>query len=135
MPPLPDSTIATAFSPWSSASEQKNVLSAHGLRPLRYQARFEALERSFHHAQEMTNSFTTRREALWAQQASANREFNITLFQEMREVGPVQTQVMAALRSELGLETDIQEYLQRMEENWARMDIQLRAVLDQLAES
>jgi hypothetical protein len=98
-------------------------------------ARFEALERSFHHAQEMTNSFATKRESLWAQQVSANREFNITLFQEMREVGPVQTQVMAALRSELGLETNVQEYQQRMEENWARMDMQLRAVLDQLAES
>jgi hypothetical protein len=99
------------------------------------QARFEGLERSFHHAQEMTTSFAAKRDSLWTQQLSANREFNITLFQEMRHVGPVQAQVMAALRSDLGLETDIREYQQRMEENWARMDTQLKAVLSQLGES
>lgn len=98
------------------------------------QTRFEALERSFQHSREMAESFSAQRDELWAQHEPANRAFNIAMFGEMRQIGPVQARTMAALRSELGLETDIAGYMQRAEETWAKMDEALQVAMDKMAQ-
>ena len=97
-------------------------------------ARFEALDRSFQHAQEMAESFSAQRDDLWVQHGPANREFNVALLGEMRAIGPIQARTMAALRSELGLETDMVGYMQRMEENMARIDEQLQVAMGKMSE-
>lgn len=96
--------------------------------------RFTALQRSFENASRMADSFSEKRDTLWAQHAIANRNFNVAVFREMRAIGPVQAQAMAALRSELGLETDMNNYMKRMEEQWEKMDHEIKAVMDKLAE-
>lgn len=97
------------------------------------QVRFEALDRSFQHAKEMAESFSAQRDELWVQHGPANREFNVALLGEMRVIGPIQARAIAALRSELGLETDMVGYMERMEANIARIDEQLQFAMDKMS--
>jgi hypothetical protein len=99
------------------------------------QERYDALQRSFKQSSEMAAKIAEERDGLWAQHTAANRDFNIAMFREMREIGSVQAQAMAALRSELGLETDMNGYMKRMEESWEMMDSEMKAVMDKLTES
>lgn len=96
--------------------------------------RYDALQRSFDHAQSLANDYAEQRQDLYAKHNSAQRDFTIYLMQEMRTVGPLQVQVTAAIRRELNLDTDIKEYEARLQENWERMDAKIAQVLAQLDE-
>lgn len=97
-------------------------------------ARFEALQRSIEHSMQMVDDFAAQRDGFWSGHIAANREFNIALLEQMRNVGPLQAQTMAALRSELGLSSEAGEYQARIDENWQRMDALLKETMDKIAD-
>lgn len=97
--------------------------------------KWAALEGTFEFTQEWIDTRSKERDELWAKHFEANKQFHITLFSEMRELFPAQLRAMAALRSELGLETDMEGQLQRIQYDSERMDQQIRAMLEHLSES
>ncbi|MBM7334857.1 MAG: hypothetical protein ABGX87_05305 [Alcanivorax sp.] len=96
---------------------------------------FAALQRSYESAQEAANHFADERSRAYEQQASAMRDYTTTLLNEIRSVGGLQVQVTAAIRSELGLTTDIIEYEALLQKNSSRMDKAIQGLLTKLEES
>lgn len=97
-------------------------------------ARFEALQRSIEHSMRMVDDLATQRDGFWSGHIAATRDFNIALLEQMRTVGPLQAQTMAALRSELGLSSEAEAYEARIDENWRRMDALLKETMDKIAD-
>jgi hypothetical protein len=94
--------------------------------------RFDALQRSYAQSRELADHFADERDKCWESKISALNSFTVKLIQEMRSIGVLQLEVTAAIRGELGLETDMVAYKLRLEDNWKRMDVQLKAFLDKV---
>lgn len=99
-----------------------------------YPERFEALQRSIEHSMNMVDDLSSQRDGFWSGHIAANRDFNVALFEQMRNVGPLQAQTMAALRTELGLPSEAGEYQARIDENWQHMDALLKETMSKIAE-
>ena len=95
--------------------------------------RFEALNRAFTHAAELSATYAAEREGLFEKRAAAHKEFVVLVLQEARSLGTIQLHALASLRAELGLATDMKEYTTRLEANWARIQAQMEATLDKLS--
>ena len=97
-------------------------------------ARFAALQRSIEHAMSMVDDLAAQRDGFWSGHMAAHRNFNVALLEQMRNIGPLQAETMAALRSELGLPSDASEYQARIDENWQRMDSLLKETMSKIAD-
>jgi len=97
-------------------------------------ARFQALQLSIDQHMKMADKVCASRDAYWKEQAAAHRQFQTAMFAEMRDLGPIQSKTMAALRKELGLLSEIGDYEKSSLENWKRIDTQLGALMGKLDE-
>ena len=85
-------------------------------------ARMAALQRSFDHYRESYTDYAEERNAAWDSYNSHNMLFVKATFQEIQRIAPVQIRLASAVRSEIGLDTDAAELLQRLEDNRVRME-------------
>ena len=97
-------------------------------------ARFHALQRSIDSSMQQADSYAKQRDTFWQGHIAASRDFNLAMLEEMRKVGPLQARTMAALRNELGLQSDAGDYERQIDENWQRMDAQLRQAMERIVE-
>jgi len=88
--------------------------------------RFAALQHSFDVTERLSKAMIEQRETAFKQQLEGLRNYNLALMESLRSVGPLQIQVSAAIRGELGLETDIAAYEARLQANWKRMEAAMR---------
>lgn len=93
---------------------------------------FMALQKAFVHHQELASKHAAEREALWTQRHALHQAFVRDLLQDMKRVSEAQYPVMVALRQELGVEGNLDEFRWQMEAQWTRFDAQLDAALDSM---
>lgn len=95
-------------------------------------SRFDALQRTFDHAQKAANDYSEDRSEAYAKHGVAMRDYTIALINEMRSVGTLQVRLAAAIRGELSLTTDLAEYEARLQANFERMDKAMQDLLAKL---
>lgn len=84
-------------------------------------ARFEALGRTFEHAQEQYEEARRERDEAWDSYNRQQPAFMQSVFQELKLIGPAQAKLLDAMRQELGLASDLEFMLQRVQSAQDRM--------------
>jgi len=97
--------------------------------------RMEALNRSFEFYQRQSTQMNAERNELFAQRNELNATYVKNLLLELKPFLPTQMKVMAAIRSELNLDTDLDQASRQMEALLKQMNAQIDALLNQLIES
>jgi hypothetical protein len=95
-------------------------------------ARFAALQASCEGAQQQTKQFSDERSDLFDQHKIAMRDYMIAMLKEVRSIGSLQLKAVAAIRGELGLATDLQEFEVQLRANLERMDRSIQQLLASL---
>jgi len=98
----------------------------------RDQAVFDALSRSFEFQQEQATKFAAERDELWKQRNALHLAFTKELIGEMKVVGEQGVHVLVAIRRELDVGGDVDQFLEQMEKQWQRTSTQLDSLLDSL---
>lgn len=94
--------------------------------------RFAALERSFESAQGAANQLAEEQAKSYERRGAAMRDYTKALFSEIRTIGVLQLRLVAAIRGELNLSTDIGEYEARLQSNLERVDESVRNLIEKL---
>lgn len=94
--------------------------------------RFKALERSRDNAQGIADKFFDDQQAASARRMRAFREYTIYLIRTLDPIAKHQIRLAAAIRGELGLETDIADFERRLEESRGKMEVLLGGLMNQL---
>ncbi len=95
-------------------------------------ARFAALQASCEAAQQQTKKFSKERSGVFDQHKIAMRDYMAAVLQEIRSIGPLQLKAGAAIRGELGLATNLQEFEVRQSATLQRMDTSVQQLLASL---
>src|SRR6185437_10063283 len=96
--------------------------------------RFAALQRSIGQAQQNAKYFAEERSKAFDAHNLALRDYTVGLLEEVRSIGPLQLRLAAAIRGELSLATDLNEYEARLQANLDRMDKAIRDSLRKFEE-
>ena len=83
--------------------------------------RFSSLQRSFNHFQQQYETSLTQRTEAWDAYNSLQKPFMEAIFSELKKIGPAQTKLMAAMREEIGLTSDPEFMLARLEDTQQRI--------------
>lgn len=94
--------------------------------------RMAALQRSFDNYRQSYTRLSDERDLAWESFNSKNRSFMQAVLAEVGRIAPVQTKLLSAIRTEIGLDTDISELNERMEANRLRMEQATADLLSQL---
>ncbi len=97
-------------------------------------ARAHALKNSFEHAQQQYQSAIEERSAAWNSFNALQGPFMQAVFAELKHIGPAQAKLMDAMRQEIGLPSDIDFMLERLESDQARMRESAEVLLTELAQ-
>lgn len=129
-----DITVATDAYERSSA-EAKRVLSA--LTSFNESARteseiFDALQRSFDFNQTQAEKYSVERLSLMDKRSELHLEFSKGLMVTMKRIAEVQAPVMIAIRRELDLDGNIEEFQAQTMENLARMEAALSVAIERM---
>jgi hypothetical protein len=84
-------------------------------------AKMAALQRSFEIYQSNYARYSGKRNTAWEKYNALNKSFLQSIIQELGKISPIQINLMCAMRTEIGLDTDASELLRRMDANQARM--------------
>jgi hypothetical protein len=96
-------------------------------------ARAQALQKSFEHNQQQYQSAMEERSAAWDSFNALQGPFMQAVFAELKHIGPAQAKLMDAMRQEIGLPSDLDFMLERLESSQARMRESAEALLTELA--
>lgn len=95
--------------------------------------RFAALQASFEHAQQQYQAAGEERSSGWEELNSLQKTFMQAVFKELQLIGPAQAKLMAAMREEIGLTSDLDFLLKRIESTQIRMREAADKLLSELA--
>lgn len=95
-------------------------------------ARAQALQQSFEHAQQQYESALEERSAAWDAFNALQEPFMQAVFVELKNIGPAQAKLMDAMRQEIGLPSDLDFMLERLESSQVRMRESANALLTEL---
>lgn len=96
--------------------------------------RLRALQTSFSHFQQQYEESSANSSAAWDSFNSLQRPFMDAVFAELKIIGPAQAKLMAAMREEIGLTSDPEFMLERLEATQERMRNAADNLLTQLAQ-
>lgn len=92
-----------------------------------------ALKRSFDSFRTQYTNYANERSEFWDKYNNSQGEFVGAVKDQIARVAPTQARLMAALKNEIGIETDVSVLLSQIEANQARMGNALKEVLDEFA--
>jgi hypothetical protein len=95
--------------------------------------RLQALQSSFDHFQQQYEDSLAKRSAAWDSFNALQQPFMAAIFAELKIIGPAQANLMAAMREEIGLISDPEFMLERLEATQQRMRDAADNLLAQLA--
>lgn len=84
-------------------------------------AKMRALQSSFEHAMQQFDEAGKKRDTAWEQFNSLQKPFMHAAFEELKLISPAQAKLMAAMREEMGLSSDLDFMLRRVEDAQLRM--------------
>lgn len=93
---------------------------------------FSALQRSFSAYQSRATKYANARQAAWEEFNTLNVKFLRQLLVDMRVIGDQQIPVLVEIRRDLGLTADLEAMRAQMEEQWARMSLQIDKMISAL---
>lgn len=96
--------------------------------------RFAALQRSAESSQKIADTHAQRRSEAYERLQSANIDYQVAMLERMIGIGELNVKISAALRSEIGLSTDVSAHLEMLESNLARMNRSLNNLIEGLKE-
>jgi len=91
--------------------------------------RMAALQRSFEGFREQYTKFSNERDEAWDKHNTSQGDFVSAVKKQIEYVGPTQAKLMAAIKNEIGVPTDVAKLLDRLEANQQRMENAVKAVL------
>ncbi len=92
--------------------------------------RSAALQRSFENYRQSYTKYSGERDTAWKLYNVHNKSFIQAVFAELGKIAPTQIKLLGAVRSEIGLDTNVVELNRRMDATQARME---KAIADLLA--
>lgn len=92
-------------------------------------ARMAALQRSFDNFREQYTQFGNERDDAWDKYNASQSDFVDAVKRQIERVGPTQAKLMAAIKNEIGVNTDVAILLDRMVASQLRMENTLKSVL------
>lgn len=96
------------------------------------EARMAALQRSHDGFRELSSRYAEERNQAWNRLNASQLEFMEAVKVQIAKVAPTQARLLAALKSEIGVETDESALLEQIESNQHRMEVAARSVLSEL---
>ncbi len=93
---------------------------------------YAALQRSFDNFQKSASEYADQRGIHWNNYNLLNKQYAVTLINEMKDISELQIRVTAAIRKELELETNSEEMMDKLEKNRAKMQNQLDSFLKEI---
>ena len=97
--------------------------------------KFLALQKSVTQSHERAKAFSNQKQAAFERRQGLLHEYTKALMIEMRSIGVLQVNLMAAARRELDLNTDISGYEARLQSNWKRVEQKLEDQIAAVTES
>lgn len=91
-------------------------------------ARMDALQQSFENFREQYNKFSKERSDAWDRYNASQGDFVIAVKEQIQQVAPTQAKLMAAIKNEIGVATDVAKLLGQLEANQRRMENAVEAV-------
>ncbi|GAB3310482.1 hypothetical protein GCM10027564_15620 [Luteimonas notoginsengisoli] len=88
-----------------------------------------ALQRSFDSFREQYTNYANERSEAWESYSSSQSGFVQVVTDQVARVAPTQAKLMAALKNEIGVKTDVAVLLTQLEKNQVRMESGLKEVL------
>jgi hypothetical protein len=121
-----------------AAAEVQRILSA--MRQLHESGKsdavaFEALKKSFEISQKLANDLTKERAVLWAQHSKLEMQFARESIPDHNDIFALHIRLLAAIRAEVGLDTEVEELTRRMEANRDRSLAELEAFMKRIEEA
>jgi hypothetical protein len=90
---------------------------------------YATLQRSFDNFQKRASEYADERGNNWNKYNLLNKQYVVTLSNEMKDINELQIRVTAAIRKELELETNTEEMIAKHEKNRAKMQNKLDSFL------
>lgn len=97
------------------------------------EAAYRALQNSFELQQSLADKYLTERSSHQREFQRESQVFSRDVMIELRKIGRRQIPALIAIRQDLGLTTEIEEFHAQMERNWDRMSKALDAALDKIS--
>jgi hypothetical protein len=94
--------------------------------------RFAALQRSFDYYRDQYTQYATERDQVWQSYNAQNRQFMAAVLEETKTLSKMQAKLNFAIRSEVGLDTDMFELQRRLEESQLRAERAIDDLLEKL---
>lgn len=92
-------------------------------------ARMAALQRSFENFREQYTQFSNERADAWDKYNASQSDFVSAVKRQIEQVAPTQAKLMAAIKNEIGVATDVAKLLEQLKTNQLRMENVLKGVL------
>ncbi len=92
-------------------------------------ARMAALQRSFENFRGQYSAYSAERDEAWDQYNASHKGFIAELKNQVQIMAPAQARLMAALKNEIGVPTDVASLLSRVEAAQSRMEVAIQGVL------
>lgn len=93
---------------------------------------FGALQRSCSEYQSQANDYANARQVAWAEFNTLSVNFLRQLLTDMKHIGDQQIPVIVEIRRDLGLTADLGAMRLQIEEQWARMSLQIDKIINSL---
>jgi hypothetical protein len=89
------------------------------------EGRFSRLQNSLNNANTSMRQYADERSILFDKRNTLNKEFMLSILTETKNVNEIQLQVMILMREELELDTDYEEFKNRLVQNQNRIQVQI----------